>query len=56
VYDSYHFCHIKLLFRLINVKNDSNKANNLLKTIVDSTLIANFAAILQNQACNDTKN
>jgi len=43
------FCHIQLLFRLINVKNDSKKANNRLKTLVDSNLIAIFAEILQNQ-------
>ena len=44
-----NFCHIKLLFRLINVKNDGNKANNRLKIFVDSNLIAIFAEILQNQ-------
>ena len=43
------FCHIKLLFRLINVKNDGNKANNRLKTLVNSHLFAIFAEILQNQ-------
>ena len=43
------FCHFKLLFRLTNVKNDGNKANNHLKILVDSDLIAIFAEILQNQ-------
>ena len=43
------FCHIQLLFRLTNVKNDGNKANNRLKTLADSNLIAIFAEILQNQ-------
>ena len=43
------FCHIKLLFRLINVKNEGNKANNRLKSFIDSILIAIFAEILQNQ-------
>ena len=47
--DSYHFCYIKPLFRLINVKNDGNKANNRLKIFDDSNLIAIFAEILQNQ-------
>ena len=51
-----NFCHIKLLFQLINVKNDSNKVDYHLKSFVNSNLIANFAAILQNQMCNDTKN
>ena len=38
------------------LNNEGNKANNRLKAIADSTLIANFAVILQNQMCNDTKN
>lgn len=48
------FCHIKLSFRLINVKNDGNKVNNRLKTLANSNLIAIFAEILQNQDWNDT--
>jgi hypothetical protein len=39
---------------LINVKNDGNKANNRLKLLVDSNLIAIFAEILQNQDQNDS--
>jgi hypothetical protein len=50
------FFHIKLSFRLINVKNDGNKVNNRLKTLAKSNLIAIFAEILQSQACNDIKN
>ena len=38
------------------LNNEGNKANNRLKAIVNSTLIANFAAILQNQMYNDIKN
>lgn len=38
------------------LNNEGNKANDRLKAIVDSTLIVNFAAILQNQVRNDTKN
>lgn len=38
------------------LNNEGDKANNRLKAIVDSTLIANFVAILQNQTCNDIKN
>jgi hypothetical protein len=55
-HDSCHFCHIKLLFQLINVKNGSNKVDYQLKSFVNSNLIAIFAAILQNQVHNDTKN
>ena len=51
-----NFCHIKLLFQLINVKNDSNKVDYQLKSFVNSNLIAIFAEILQNQVHNDTKN
>lgn len=38
------------------LNNEGDKANNRLKAIVDSALIANFAAILQNQMYNDIKN
>ena len=38
------------------LNNEGDKANDRLKVIVDSTLIANFAAILQNQMCNDIEN
>ena len=38
------------------LNNEGDKANNRLKVIVDSTLIAKFAAILQNQTYNDIKN
>lgn len=38
------------------LNNEGDKANNRLKAIVDSILIANFAAILQNQMYNDIKN
>ena len=38
------------------LNNEDDKANNRLKVIVYSTLIANFAAILQNQMYNDIKN
>ena len=38
------------------LNNEGNKANNRLKTIVDSTLIVNFAAILQNKVRDDTEN
>ena len=38
------------------LNNEGDKANNRLKAIVDSALIAKFAAILQNQTYNDIKN
>ena len=38
------------------LNNEGDKANNRLKAIVDLTLIANFAAILQNQRCDDIQN
>lgn len=38
------------------LNNEGDKANNRLKAIVDPTLIAKFAAILQNQTYNDIKN
>ena len=38
------------------LNNEGDKANNRLKAIIDSTLIANFAAILQNQRCDDIQN
>ena len=38
------------------LNNEGDKANNRLKAIVDSTLIAKFAEILHNQTYNDIKN
>ena len=38
------------------LNNEGNKANNRLKTIVNSNLLAIFAEVLQNQMCNDIEN
>ena len=38
------------------LNNEGDKANNHSKLFVNSNLIAIFAAILQNQICNDIKN
>ena len=49
-------CDPNYIFQLVNVKNEGDKANNRLKTIVNSNLIAIFAEVLQNQMCNDIEN
>lgn len=38
------------------LNNEGNKANNRLKTIVNSNLLAIFAGVLQNQMYNDIEN
>ena len=38
------------------LNNEGNKANNRLKTIVNSNLLAIFAEVLQNQMYNDIEN
>lgn len=56
VCDSNQFFHIKLSFRLGNVKNISDRVDCYLKSIVKSILITKFAEILQDPKCNDNKN
>ena len=38
------------------LNNEGNKANNRLKTIVNSDLLAIFAGVLQNHIYNDIEN
>ena len=38
------------------LNNEGNKANNRLKTIVNSNLLTIFAEVLQNQMYNDIEN
>ena len=38
------------------LNNEGNKANNRLKTIVNSNLLDIFAEVLQNQMYNDIEN
>ena len=38
------------------LNNEGNKANNRLKTIVNSNLLTIFAGVLQNQMYNDIEN
>ena len=38
------------------LNNEGDKANNRLKTIVNSNLLAIFAEVLQNQMYNDIEN